>query len=103
MQDLFIIALAVLGFGLVSGRLHDSMITPPMAYVGAGLILGPSALGWLDLSIDQGGCFETSRDVNPVSVKLNIAVACSWLAIATAAWLTASVTTFEGCGRIFCR
>jgi NhaP-type Na+/H+ or K+/H+ antiporter len=53
MQDLFIIAVAVLGFGLVSGRLHDSVITPPMAYVAVGLILGPSALGWLDLSIDQ--------------------------------------------------
>ena len=39
------IAIFVLGFGLISRRLEKSIITPPMAYVGFGLLIGSSALG----------------------------------------------------------
>ena len=54
-RDLFVIAVMVLGFGLVSARLKGTVITPPMAYVTAGIILGPSALGVVDLGLEQEG------------------------------------------------
>ena len=49
----------------------------------------------------SGRCLETSLEVKPVSVRLKMAAAANCRAMATDAWLTASVTTLEGCGRIF--
>ena len=54
-QDLFVIAVVVFGFGLVSGRLEGTVITPPMAYVTAGIILGSAGFGLLDLGLGQEG------------------------------------------------
>ena len=54
-QDLFVIAVVVFGFGLVSGRLEGTVITPPMAYVTAGIVLGSAGLGLLDLGLSQEG------------------------------------------------
>jgi NhaP-type Na+/H+ or K+/H+ antiporter len=54
-QDLFVIAVVVLGFGLVSAKLDGTVITPPMAYVTAGIILGSAGLGWLDVELGQEG------------------------------------------------
>ncbi|MEM7595637.1 MAG: cation:proton antiporter [Cyanobacteria bacterium P01_A01_bin.83] len=39
------IAIFVLGFGLISRRLERSIVTPPMAYVGCGLLISSSFLG----------------------------------------------------------
>ena len=39
------IAVFVLGFGLISRKLEQSIITPPMAYVAFGLLISSSALG----------------------------------------------------------
>lgn len=47
-----IIALFVLAFGLISGRLEKSLLTPPMAFVGFGLLVGP-VLGLIQLSPSQ--------------------------------------------------
>jgi NhaP-type Na+/H+ or K+/H+ antiporter len=54
-QDLFVVAVVVFGFGLISARLDGSLISPPMVYVAAGIILGPSALGLLDVGLGQEG------------------------------------------------
>jgi NhaP-type Na+/H+ or K+/H+ antiporter len=54
-QDLFVIAVVVLGFGLISARLEGTPITPPMAYTAFGIVLGPSALGWVDIGVGQEG------------------------------------------------
>jgi NhaP-type Na+/H+ or K+/H+ antiporter len=54
-QYLFVIAVVVLGFGLISARLEGSMVTPPMVYVAAGIALGTAGLGLLDLGLDQEG------------------------------------------------
>ena len=54
-QNLFVIAVVVFGFGLVSGRLEGTVITPPMAYVTAGIVLGSAGLGLLDLGLSQEG------------------------------------------------
>ena len=54
-QDLFVIAVVVLAFGLFSARFQGTSITPPMAYMLAGIVLGPSALGWLDIGLGQEG------------------------------------------------
>lgn len=43
------IALFVLSFGLVSGRLKKSIITPPMMFVSFGLLIGPQFLGLIQL------------------------------------------------------
>jgi NhaP-type Na+/H+ or K+/H+ antiporter len=54
-QDLFVIAVVVLGFGLISARLDGTLITPPMIYVAAGILLGSAGLGVLDVGLGQDG------------------------------------------------
>ncbi len=49
-----LLALFVLGFGLISGRLERSMITPPMAFVGFGILLGP-LLGVIHIELESEG------------------------------------------------
>jgi len=49
-----LVACSVFGFGLVSRRLADSPLTPPLVFVGLGVLFGPWGLGWLDLSVEQG-------------------------------------------------
>jgi len=46
------LAVALLGFGLISRRAERSPLTPPMFFVIVGLVLGPG-LGWLHLA--EGG------------------------------------------------
>lgn len=55
MTDLLVLSGLLLAFALVSGRLRGTSLTPPMVFVGAGLALGPSGLGWLTGSVDEGG------------------------------------------------
>lgn len=46
---LLVVAGTILGYGLVSRRLDGGIVTPPMIFVGIGLVVGPQALGWLDV------------------------------------------------------
>ncbi|NEO12445.1 MULTISPECIES: sodium:proton antiporter [unclassified Moorena] len=48
-----IIALFILGFGLISGRIEKSVITPPMAFVIFGILLSPQLLGLLNLEVEH--------------------------------------------------
>ncbi|MBZ0113210.1 MAG: cation:proton antiporter [Thermoanaerobaculia bacterium] len=48
---LITIAIAILGFGLVSRRLEDSFVTPPIAFVALGL--AATGLGFVDFHIDE--------------------------------------------------
>ncbi|NER92076.1 MULTISPECIES: sodium:proton antiporter [unclassified Moorena] len=48
-----IIALFILGFGLISGRIEKSVITPPMAFVIFGVLLSPQLLGLLNLEVEH--------------------------------------------------
>ena len=45
METLFVIALAVMAFGAISGRIEKSVITPPMVFVAFGLLVGTWGLG----------------------------------------------------------
>lgn len=49
--NLLLVGLAVLGFGLLAGRLASSPVTMPMVFATAGLILGPHALGVLEVGV----------------------------------------------------
>ena len=49
--NLIVVALAVLAFGLLAGRLDGTPITMPMVFTAGGLLLGPSALGLLDVQV----------------------------------------------------
>ena len=49
---LITVAVVVLAYGLVSKRLESGLLTPPMAFVLAGLLVGSRALGVLDF--DKG-------------------------------------------------
>jgi len=42
-----LVALGILGFGLVSGRLQKTPITAPICFAGLGLIAGPAVAGWI--------------------------------------------------------
>jgi NhaP-type Na+/H+ or K+/H+ antiporter len=48
--SLAILALALLAVATFSGRLAGTMVTPPMVFVGIGLLVGPKVLGAVDLS-----------------------------------------------------
>ena len=52
-QVLAIVALLILAFGLVSGRLQNSVITPPMVFVTFGLLVSPAVLGLVDLDTEN--------------------------------------------------
>jgi NhaP-type Na+/H+ or K+/H+ antiporter len=44
----------VLAYAGVSRRLERTVVTAPMVFVAAGLLVGPEVLGWLDLGIGSG-------------------------------------------------
>ncbi len=48
-----VIALFVLGAGLISGRLERGVITPPMVFVGFGLLIGPAGFGFVELDVES--------------------------------------------------
>ncbi|MEE9595579.1 MAG: cation:proton antiporter, partial [Acidiferrobacterales bacterium] len=48
-----VVAVCILGFGLVSGRLQNSVITPPIVFVLFGLLVSPRALGWVEFELDS--------------------------------------------------
>lgn len=52
--DIAVVAGVVVAYGLVSRRLVTTPVTGPIVFVGAGMVLGPDALGIIDLGIDQG-------------------------------------------------
>ena len=51
--SIILIFLLFLCFGLLSKRIDGSMITPPMIFVGVGLLLSDSFLGVIELPIDH--------------------------------------------------
>ncbi len=52
MTELLIIALVLFGYAMVSDRLSTSVVTAPMVFTTAGIIVGTGGLGWFDLEID---------------------------------------------------
>ncbi|MGI8537743.1 MAG: cation:proton antiporter [Mycobacteriales bacterium] len=51
-SNIVVVALAVLGFGLVAGRLSRAPLTMPMLFTAGGVVLGP-VLGVLDFGVDS--------------------------------------------------
>ncbi len=49
--DLITIGLVVVGFGLVSGRLEGTPLTPPMVFIAAGVVL--ASAGRLDVDVEE--------------------------------------------------
>jgi NhaP-type Na+/H+ and K+/H+ antiporter len=52
-ENIALAALAVLGYGLVSGRLHSAPVTGPMVFLGVGMLFSETGLGVLDLDFEQ--------------------------------------------------
>ncbi len=52
MTELLVIAAAVYGFALVSGRLSMSPVTAPMVFTAVGLAVGDAGLGWFALGLE---------------------------------------------------
>ena len=50
---LAIIAFSIMAFGMISGRIEKTPISPPMIFVAMGLLLSPVALGWLHLELES--------------------------------------------------
>ena len=53
METVGIIAVAIIGFGLVSQRVQRGVVTPPMVFVLFGILVGPRALGLVDASLES--------------------------------------------------
>lgn len=49
--DVGVVALLVLGYGVVSARLERSVVSGPMVFVAAGVLLGPAALDVVDVRV----------------------------------------------------
>ncbi len=48
-----LIALFIIGFGLISGYLEKSIITPPMAFVTFGMLLSTQLLGLFEHDVEN--------------------------------------------------
>ena len=55
MSDIAVLGAVVIVYALLSGRLEGTSLTGPMVFVGAGVLLGPDALGLLDANIKSDG------------------------------------------------
>ena len=53
MIDLLVLAVVVFAFGLVSRRLEGTVLTAPLVFVSAGVILGPAGLGLAEFALDE--------------------------------------------------
>ncbi len=53
MVDLAVLAGVVFAFGLVSRRLEGTILTAPIAFVAAGIVLGPHGLGLVEFGLDD--------------------------------------------------
>jgi NhaP-type Na+/H+ or K+/H+ antiporter len=51
--DLIVLAAVVFVFGLVSRRLEGTVLTAPLVFVAAGVILGPAGLGLVEFGLDE--------------------------------------------------
>jgi sodium/hydrogen antiporter len=51
--DLIVLAFVVFTFGLVSRRLERTVLTAPLVFVVAGVVLGPAGLGLVELGLDD--------------------------------------------------
>jgi sodium/hydrogen antiporter len=51
--DLLVLAAVVFVFGLVSRRLEGTVLTAPLVFVAAGVILGPAGLGLVEFGLDD--------------------------------------------------
>ncbi|NNE18986.1 MAG: sodium:proton antiporter, partial [Myxococcales bacterium] len=49
-----LVACFVFGFGLVSRRLTVAPLTPPLVFVGLGVVFGPWGLDWLHFDVEHG-------------------------------------------------
>ena len=53
MIDLLVLAAVVFGFGLISRRLEGTIITAPLLFVAAGVVLGPAGFGVAEFALDE--------------------------------------------------
>jgi sodium/hydrogen antiporter len=53
MVDLVVLAAVVFAFGLVSRRLEGTVLTAPLVFVAAGVVLGPAGLGLVEFNLDE--------------------------------------------------
>ena len=52
MVDLAVLAAVIFGFGLVSRRLEGTILTAPIVFVAAGIVLGPAGLGLVGFELE---------------------------------------------------
>ena len=60
-QTIIIIALIFMGFGLLSGKIESSILTPPLLFSGLGLLLSHDGLALIELNIDQHAIYITTE------------------------------------------
>ena len=53
MIDLLVLAVVVFAFGLISRRLEGTILTAPIVFVAAGVLLGPALFGVAEFALDE--------------------------------------------------
>jgi NhaP-type Na+/H+ or K+/H+ antiporter len=51
--DLLVLAVVVFAFGLISRRLEGTVLTAPLVFVAAGVVLGPAGFGVAEFALDE--------------------------------------------------
>lgn len=75
-----LVACFVFGFGLLSKRLATSPVTPPLVFVGLGIVFGPWGLGWLQFNVEQGA-MHILAELTLILVLFGDAARIDWLAL----------------------
>lgn len=79
---------AVVGYALVAGWLGARSVTMPLVFVAAGALLGPHALGWLDVSL-EAEAIERTIEITLALLLFADAMTLDWRAIRADAGLPA--------------
>lgn len=72
MVDFLVLVSVVFAFGLVSRRLEGTILTPPIVFVAAGMVLGPAGLGVVQFGLDLGRREIPARSVGLTILHLGI-------------------------------
>ena len=75
-----LVACFVFGFGLLSKRLATSSLTPPLVFVGCGMVFGPWGLGWLHLNVEHG-VMHVLAELTLILVLFGDAARIDWFAL----------------------
>jgi len=106
--SLMIVAGLVLGYAALSRRLEQTVLTAPILFVGAGLLLGNEGLGWFDLAVGSSAVrvlaeatltlvlFADASRINVVALRREVALPARLLGVGLPLTIVAGTVVAAG-------